>query len=80
MKKVSSNNKVNKTLVKTVSSKNLKLKESMMVSSSENEGSKMMEEMLKKMVEKNQKIARLESEIKHLKEGFIEQRQKVTIM
>lgn len=60
MKKVSSNNKVNKTLIKTVSSKNLKLKESMMVSSSENEGSKMMEEMLKKkMVEKNQKIARL---------------------
>ena len=42
MKKVSSNNKVNKTLIKTVSSKNLQLKESMVVSSSENEGSKMM--------------------------------------
>lgn len=34
----------------------------------------------KKLVEKNQKIARLDSEVKHLKEGFIEQRQKVTMM
>jgi hypothetical protein len=37
--------------------------------------------MLKrKLGEKNQKILKLENEIKHLKEGFIEQRQKVTIM
>ena len=37
-------------------------------------------EWRRQLVEKNQKIARLDSEVKHLKEGFIEQRQKVTMM